>query len=164
MTGPVDFLERWRVPRLISASLLQLAVVAVIAVGAWLVVPPLLDQGARAVDTVPERLQQYEGLQKRYDELRQEYPQLGSLDEQVSSVGERLVSAVGNRLVDLPLRIGQLMLDLLAISVISALLVAQRPRLQAFAPLAAPGRITASARTSCWTRCGTGSGATCGRS
>ena len=132
MTGPVDFLERWRIPRLISASLLQLAVVAVIAVGAWLVVPPLLDQAAGAVDTVPDRLQQYEGLQKRYDELRQEYPQLGSLDEQVSSVGERLVSAVGNRLVDLPLRIGQLLLDLLAISVISALLVAQRPRLQAF--------------------------------
>ena len=132
MTGPVDFLERWRIPRLISASLLQLAVVAVIAVGAWLVVPPLLDQGAGAVDTVPDRLQQYEGLQQRYDELRQQYPQLGSLDDQVSSIGERLVSAVGNRLVDLPLRIGQLLLDLLAISVISALLVAQRPRLQAF--------------------------------
>ena len=164
MTGPVDFLERWRIPRLISASLLQLAVVAVIAVGAWLVVPPLLDQGAGAVDTVPERLQQYEGLQKRYDELRQEYPQLGSLDEQVSSVGERLVSAVGNRLVDLPLR------HRAAPARPARDLRHLRPARGAAAaapgvrPLAHAARTTASARTSCSTRCGSGSGATCGRS
>jgi predicted PurR-regulated permease PerM len=132
MTAPVDFLERLRIPRLISATLIQLAVVAVFVVAGWLLLPPLFDQGARFVDSVPERIQDAEGLQQRYDELSREYPQLESLDEQVSGFGERVLGTVGDQLVGLPQRLAQLMLDLLAISVISALLVANRPRLQRF--------------------------------
>ena len=51
----------------------------------------------------------------------------------MTGFGERIVGAFGERLVDIPQRLAQLMLDLLAISVISALLVANRPRLQRFA-------------------------------
>jgi putative permease len=132
MSDPVDALERLRIPRLVSASLIQLAVVGVIAVGVWFFVPPLADQLTGAADDVPERLQQYEGLQKTYDELRQDYPALESLDEQAASIGQRVVSGIGERLVDLPLRLGRLMLDLLAISVLSALFVAKRERLLRF--------------------------------
>jgi predicted PurR-regulated permease PerM len=132
MSDPVDFLERFRIPRLVSATLIQLAVVAGVAVGLWFMVPPLADQVTAAADSIPERVQQYEGLQKAYDDLRADYPALESLDEQAASVGERIVSGIGERLVDLPLRLGRLMLDLLAISVISALLVARRERLVRF--------------------------------
>ena len=77
MTAPVDFLERLRVPRLISATLIQLAVVAVIGVACWLLLPPLFNQGARLVDSLPDRIQDAEGLQKRYDELRRPVPAAG---------------------------------------------------------------------------------------
>jgi len=133
MTVPVDVLQRLRVPRLVSATLIQLAVLAVVAVAAWLLVPPLLDQGARLVESLPEHVEDAEGLQKRWDEFARQYPQLESLDEQVTGFGERVVSTIGDRLVDVPQRLARLIFDLLAISVVSALLVANRPRLQAFA-------------------------------
>jgi predicted PurR-regulated permease PerM len=133
MTTPVDVLERVRVPRLVSATLIQLAVAGVIVVAAWQLLPPLFDQAARFVDSLPNELQRFQGLQSTYDELRTQYPQLKSLDQQIAGFGERVVSAIGSRLVDLPLRIAQLVFDLLAVSVISALLVAGRPRLERFA-------------------------------
>ena len=49
MTAPVDFLERLRVPRLISATLIQLAFLAVIGVAGWnlLVFLPRAAQAAK---------------------------------------------------------------------------------------------------------------------
>jgi putative permease len=133
MNGPVDFLQRLRVPRLVSASVLQLLVVGAVALGAWLAAPILVDQATGLADTVPAKVQEFRGLQNSYNDLRKEYPQLGSLDKQLTSAGGRIASAVGSRLVDLPLRLAGLLLDLLAISVLSALLVAKHQQLQDFA-------------------------------
>src|SRR3954451_2828268 len=133
MDGPVTFLQRLRIPRLVSASVLQLLVAGVIALAVWLAAPVLVDQTTGLADTVPSRVQEVPGLRDSYDDLRRQYPQLGSLDEQLTSAGGRIASAVGSRLVDLPLRVARLLLDLLAVSVLSALLVAKRERLQEFA-------------------------------
>jgi putative permease len=133
MDGPVGFLERFRIPRLASASILQLLVVGAIALGIWLGTPLLVDQATGLADTVPRRVQEFQGLQDSYNQLRREYPQLASFDDQLSSAGARIADAVGSRLVDLPLRLASLLLDLLAISVLSALFVAKRERLQEFA-------------------------------
>ena len=133
MDGPVGFLERRGLPRLVSASILQLLVVGAIALGLWLGAPLLVDQATGLADTVPSRVQEFQGLQDSYNELRHQYPQLGSLDAQLGSAGARIADAVGSRLVDLPLRLAGLLLDLLAISVLSALFVAKRERLQEFA-------------------------------
>jgi predicted PurR-regulated permease PerM len=133
MDGPVGFLERAGIPRLASASILQLLVVGAIGVGVWLGAPMLVDQATGLADTVPRRVQEFKGLQDSYNDLREQYPQLASFDAQLSSAGARIADAVGSRLVDLPLRLAGLLLDLLAISVLSALLVAKRERLQDFA-------------------------------
>jgi predicted PurR-regulated permease PerM len=133
MNGPVGFLERMRIPRLVSASILQLLVVGVIALGIWLAAPILVDQATGLADTVPAKVQEFRGLQDSYNDLRRDYPQLSSLDEQLTSAGERIANAVGGRLVDLPLRLASVLLDLFAISVLSALLVAKRQQLQSFA-------------------------------
>jgi predicted PurR-regulated permease PerM len=147
MNGPVDFFERMRVPRLVSASLLQLLVVAAVAVGIWLAAPILVDQATGLADTVPAKVQEFRGLQDSYNDLRQEYPQLGSLDKQLTSAGERIANAVGSRLVDLPMRLASVLLDLLAISVLSALLVAKRQQLQDFALTLVHPRHRAQTRT-----------------
>lgn len=133
MSGPVGFLERLRIPRLVSASVLQLLVVAAIALGVWLAAPILVDQTTGLADTVPAKVQEFRGLQDSYNDLRAEYPQLGSLNRQLTSAGERIATAVGGRLVNLPMRLASVLLDLLAISVLSALLVAKREQLQDFA-------------------------------
>jgi predicted PurR-regulated permease PerM len=132
MHGPVGFLERMRIPRLVSASILQLLVVAAVALGAWLATPTLVDQATGLADTVPAKVQEFKELQNSYNDLRRQYPQLGSLDTQLTSAGARIANAVGSRLVDLPFRLASALLDLLAISVLSALLVAKREQLQNF--------------------------------
>jgi predicted PurR-regulated permease PerM len=129
MNGPVGFLERMRIPRLVSASVLQLFVVGAVALGVWLATPPLVDQATGLADTVPAKVQEFRGLQESYNDLRRDYPQLGSLDKQLTSAGERIASAVGSRLVDLPLRLASVLLDLLAISVLSALIVAKHEQI-----------------------------------
>jgi predicted PurR-regulated permease PerM len=133
MDGPVTFLERFGLPRLASASILQLLVVGAIALGLWVGAPILVDQATGLADTVPSRVQEFQGLQDSYNDLRREYPQLASLDAQLGSAGARIADALGSRLVDLPLRLARALLDLLAISVLSALFVAKRERLQDFA-------------------------------
>jgi putative permease len=133
MEGPVRFLERMRIPRLVSATVLQLLVVGAIALGVWLAIPVLVDQTTGLADTVPAKIQEFRSLKNSYNELRRDYPQLGSLDKQLTSVGERIASAVGSRLVDLPLRMARVLLDLLAISVLSALIVAKHRQLSDFA-------------------------------
>ena len=132
MSEPVDLLERARIPRLLAATVLQLVAIGLIALGFWLVLPPVLDQASGIADRVPDEVQRFQALRDTYDDLRREHPELGSLDEQVSSASERIATAIGSRLIDLPMRLAQVLLDLLAISVISALLVAKRPQLQEF--------------------------------
>ena len=160
MTGPVDFFERWRpAPRLGVDDP---------AGGARPASPwpagcscRRSSTRARASPTrVPERIEQYQGLQERLQRPAPTTPQLESLDEQVTSIGERIVSAIGERLVDLPQRSARVMIDLLAISVISALLVANRPRLQDFVLSLVHPRHREHRRRVV-DACGTGSGATC---
>ena len=157
MSGPVDFFQRLRVPRLVSASVLQLLVVGAIAVGVWLATPMLVDQATGLADTVPAKVQEFRGLQNSYNDLRRQYPQLGSLDKQLTSIGGRLANAVGSRLVDLPLRLASVLLDLLAISVLSALIVAKRQQLEDFALTMVHPRHRAQARKvvdEMWSRLG----------
>ena len=133
MNGPVGFLERMRIPRLVSASCCSSSSSRRSRSACWLAAPILVDQATGLADTVPAKVQEFKGLQDSYNELRQEYPQLGSLDEQLTSAGATIANAVGSRLIDLPMRLASVLLDLLAISVLSALLVAKRQQLQDFA-------------------------------
>jgi predicted PurR-regulated permease PerM len=54
LTGPVQWLERFRVPRALSVIAIYVAALAVVVGTLWLVTPPLFDQLASLGDRAPE--------------------------------------------------------------------------------------------------------------
>jgi predicted PurR-regulated permease PerM len=132
LSGPAERLERLRIPRSIAVVLLYLAGLAVVAVVLWLVLPPLFDQVAEFADQAPRYAERYKGLRETWNDLRQDYPALGSFDDQVSRLTEAIVERGGDRIVELPSRLFALFLDALAVLVISMLLVTNRERLFGF--------------------------------
>jgi predicted PurR-regulated permease PerM len=132
LSGPAQRLERMRVPRSIAVVLLYLAALVVFALTAWLVVPPLFEQVATFADRTPEYAERYGEVRETYEALREDYPALGSFDAQVSRLTDGIVERAGDRIVDLPALLFALLLDALAVLVISMLLVTNRERLFGF--------------------------------
>lgn len=93
MAGPVRRLESWGIKRAI-AILLMFLVTGLLVVGLiWFTVPPLIGQVTAAIDSVPDRVAQFERLQTRFDELEQDYPILGELEiRAIDSAGDLLGS------------------------------------------------------------------------
>ena len=132
LSGPTARLARLGIPRVVAAlAIYVFALAAVVATG-WLVVPPLFGQVAAFADEAPEQVERYRGLRDTYNDLRANYPALGSFDRQVSRVGESILEGAGARVVQLPGALFAALLDLLAIFVISLLLVTNRDRLVGF--------------------------------
>ena len=132
LSGPAQRLERLRIPRAVAVVLLYLAALAVFAVTVWLVVPPLFEQVASFADETPEYAERYGELRETYEALREDYPALGSFDSRVTRLTEGIVERAGDRIVDLPALLFALLLDALAVLVISMLLVTNRERLFGF--------------------------------
>lgn len=131
LAGPTTRMERWRVPRPIAAIAIYLVTLGVLVAMGWFVLPPLAGEVAGVADLGPEQIERYERFEERYEELRESFPALRPLDEQVSAASDRVVTAVGNRLLDLPIRVFTLFLDVLAVFFISILLLTNRERLLA---------------------------------
>lgn len=68
-----------------------------------------------------------------YDELREQYPQLRTFDEQFHEAGQRISDDVGNRLIGLPTTLIRLAFDAASVFFISILLVINRERILAVA-------------------------------
>ena len=132
LSGPVARLERLRIPRAAALVLIYVAALAVIVGTGWLVIPPLFGQVATFAERAPEYVERYEDLRDTYEDLRGDYPALRSFDAQVSRIGGSIAERAGDRLVDLPSELFELLLDLLSVFVISMLLVAGRERIASF--------------------------------
>jgi predicted PurR-regulated permease PerM len=132
LSGPAQRLERLRIPRAVAVVLLYLAALVIFAVTVWLVVPPLFEQVASFADETPEYAERYGELRETYEALREDYPALGSFDSRVTRLTEGIVERAGDRIVDLPALLFALLLDALAVLVISMLLVTNRERLFGF--------------------------------
>lgn len=130
ISGPAGRLERMHIPRTIAALAIYLASALVVAAIGWFVIPPLASQLSHLADEAPKYADRYEDLRRRYEELRQDYPQLGSFNDQVGGFRDRLVSGIGDRLIDLPARAFTVFLDVLAVFVISMLLLSARERIR----------------------------------
>ena len=131
--GPSEWLhDRLRLPRALAALLLYAAATVVLAVVGWLVVPPLLGQVAEFADRAPEYAERYEGVERAYTELREDYPALPPFDTQLSRLGDRILEGAGERALALPGALFGLLLDALAVFVISLLLVTNRWRMRRF--------------------------------
>ena len=132
VSRPSAYLERIGIPRGIAALLVYLLSFAILVGIGWFVVPPTVSQIAALADDAPEYAERYDRLRVAYDDLAEQYPTLGSFDEQVGAVQGKIINSVGTRLLSLPTRLFALFLDTLSVFVISMLVVTSRERLLAF--------------------------------
>ena len=133
LTGPVTWLQRWRVPRGLSVILIYVAALALVVGILWLVTPPLFNQLASLGDRAPEYADRYDRLRQAYEDLRANYTSLPPFDEQVNRLGNAILERAGDRAVELPSALFALFLDALSVFVISILLVTNRERILGFA-------------------------------
>ena len=70
-------------------------------------------------------------MRSSYASLREDYPGLGSFNEEVGALADRAGSLVGNRLVNLPLRTAELLFDMLTVYAIATLMVMRQERMLA---------------------------------
>ena len=102
LAGPVRKMESWGIPRAISI-LLNFLVVAGLVVGIiWFTVPPLIGQVTEAVESIPDRISQFEELQARFNELEAEYPVLAEVEERGTESVGGLIETVTESIVALP--------------------------------------------------------------
>jgi predicted PurR-regulated permease PerM len=132
LTGPVNRLERMRVPRAISVVGIYLIALALVVGILWLVTPPLLSQLASLGDRAPEYAERYGELRDRYEQLREDYRSLPPFDTQVERLGDSILERAGDLALALPSTLFELFLDALSIFVISILLVTNRERIMGF--------------------------------
>lgn len=102
MAGPVRRLEQWGLPRAVSILVMFASTVALVIGLIWFMVPSLIGQITEAADSIPDRIAQFERLQSRFDELENQYPVLGEVEDRaVESVGS-LLSLVTQGVLSLP--------------------------------------------------------------
>ena len=133
LTGPVGWLQRWRIPRAVAVILIYLGALAIVVGILWLVTPPLFDQLASLGDRAPQYAERYDRVRDAYEELRSNYSSLPPFDEQVNRLGNAILERAGERAVELPSALFALFLDALSVFVISILLVTTRERILGFA-------------------------------
>ena len=102
MAGPVRRLESWGINRAIAILLMFLTTGALVVGMIWFTVPPLIGQVTAAIDSVPDRVAQFERLQTRFDELEEEYPILGELEARAVDSAGQLLGSVTQELLSLP--------------------------------------------------------------
>ncbi len=128
LSRPAAALERRGVPRGAAVALVQLAATAVMIALVWIVVPPLVSQLHLFVQDAPSYVTRFHRIRNEYVSIKQQYPEAGTFDSQVSAVAARLASSVGGRLVDLPLSAAQMLFNLTMVYVLSTLLALRRER------------------------------------
>jgi predicted PurR-regulated permease PerM len=132
LTGPVRWLQRWRIPRAVSVIAIYVLTIALVVGTLWLVTPPLFDQVATLGDRAPEYAERYDEVRATYEDLRESYPSLPSFDAQLERLGNSILARAGDRAFDLPGALFALFLDALSVFVISTLLVTNRERILGF--------------------------------
>lgn len=133
LTGPVNRLERLRVPRAISVVGIYVVALALVVGTLWLVTPPLFSQLASLGERAPEYAERYGELRDRYEQLRENYRSLPPFQAQVDRLGDSILDRARELAFALPSTVFELFLDALSIFVISILLVTNRERIMGFA-------------------------------
>ncbi len=131
ISRPAARLEQLRIPRSIAALLIYLAAFGIVAAIGWFVIPSLVGQIASLAGESSEYADRYDEIRDRYEEFRAEHPDLGlaSFDDQVGGFRGRVIDTVGERLINLPSRTFAIMLDVLAVFVISVLVLTTKEKL-----------------------------------
>jgi putative permease len=130
LSKPTAYLERLRIPRAIAGLMIYVGLLAIVVGLVWFTIPTLFGQVANLADAAPQYADRYDDLRERYNELAVEY-NLASFDEQFDGLSDRVISLVGDSLVDLPVRMFGIFLDILAVFVMSLLILTSRERILA---------------------------------
>lgn len=129
LARPAEYLTKFYIPRAMAVILIYLIVLGLVTALGWYLVPPVLTQIGELSTELPTYAERFEGAQERYEELRAEYPRLESLDEELTGIGERITTRVGEELIDLPLTLFGLFFDALSVFFISIMIVTNRERI-----------------------------------
>lgn len=126
----VSRLERW-MRRLFAVALVYLALAVLLAVFAWLLVPPLLEQGQSLVGALPVLAERTRAW------MAQEHATLGL---QLSAMFETLPGRVGTLLVALPLRTFRALVETFLVLFLSVYWLLGAPALEGFVLSLVPAR------------------------
>lgn len=102
LAGPVRRLEGWGVPKALSILLMFLGIFLIVVGAIWFTIPPLVGQLSEAIDSVPDRLAQFERFQDRYDELELQYPILTDIESRAMRSFSDFVASLTQSVVALP--------------------------------------------------------------
>ena len=105
------------------SSVVQLIATSVLVGLLWIVVPPLVTQLALFAHEAPSYVTRFQHLRNEYLSVKRQYPEAGTFDSGVSTLGAKIAAGVGGQLVNLPLTAAQVFFDLGIIYVLSTLLV-----------------------------------------
>ena len=119
----VDWLDRW-IPRTLTVTIVFLVLAGVVAAIAWLVLPTLIDQVQALAQQAPTLLDRARSLFQRWDQR---------FGLQASDMAGKAVSALGNRLVTLPITLVTSLADALVIVFIAIYWLIGKPGMLAFA-------------------------------
>jgi predicted PurR-regulated permease PerM len=128
---PAAKLERRGVSRGLAVVAVQLAVLVVMGVLFWIVVPPLVDQVALFSRDAPSYVTRFQHVRDEYLSVKRHYPEAATFDAQVADLGGKVASSVGGQLVNVPLTAAKLLFDLTMIYAIATLLVLRHERILA---------------------------------
>lgn len=129
LARPAEYLAKFYIPRALAVILIYIVVLGLVTALGWYLVPPVLTQIGELSTELPTYADRFQGAQERYEELRREYPRLESLDEELTGIGERITTRVGEELIGLPLTLFGLFFDALSVFFISIMIVTNRERL-----------------------------------
>lgn len=102
LAGPVNSLEGWGVPRAASILLMFLATAGVVVGAIWYTVPPLIGQLSQAIDSMPDRIADFNRLQSRFDELERQYPILSDFEHKAIASFSDFVASLSKGVLALP--------------------------------------------------------------
>ncbi len=125
---PAGWLERHRLPRVLSVIAVYLAVLLVLAGIVWLIAPPLVGELVGLAERTPQLVEQVRGwLQGLLDQLPGDV-QAPGLDEATERLGSMLPNL--SALAGIPLVMLNVIINLVLIVFLSALLVLERDSLR----------------------------------
>lgn len=130
LAGPVSRLQSWGLPKPIAILTMFFATLVVFVGIIWWALPPLIGQLAEAVDSVPERADQFDRLQQRYGELSEKYPVLKKVEERGVSAATDFGSAITQALIELPAALMVVIFVVTSLLTLSFLMLMSWPKMR----------------------------------
>ncbi len=129
IASPVHRLEQRGVPRPVAIGLIYLAIFGVLAGIGWYVLPRLVGQAVDIAAALPQWIDQAEQLQRRVEDLGQEYPIIEQLDARLTVAVYGAGGEVTGWVLEMPAALAKFFFSLVTILTLAFLLLLTKERL-----------------------------------